>query len=158
MGVITGNMRDLLLNKEFHLKILLEEWDTRGKSPVKWRAGTLYEEAVSHLGLCASIFSCLLFCLLFYCRLVFIACHFVTACIKLSSVGETCYKIRFKQTPLKGKSLGTRRHSRKFWVGVYRRGLQTLTLFKTRIVHFANLFKTRQAISRPWFISFYTQN
>ena len=35
MGVITGNMRDLLLNKEFHLKILLEEWDTRGKSPVK---------------------------------------------------------------------------------------------------------------------------
>ena len=41
------------VNKEFHVKILLEEWDTRGKSPVKQRAGTLYEEAVSHLGLCA---------------------------------------------------------------------------------------------------------
>ena len=51
----------------------------------------------------------------FYCRLVFIACHFVMACIKLSSVGGNCYKIRFKQTPSKGKSLGTRRHSRKVW-------------------------------------------
>ena len=30
---------------------------------------------------------------------------------------------------------------REVWVGVCRRGLQTLTLFKTKSVHFATLFK-----------------
>ena len=34
-------------------------------------------------------------------------------------------------------------HLREVWVGVCLRGLQTLTLFKTKSVHFATLFKTR---------------
>ena len=34
-------------------------------------------------------------------------------------------------------------HLREVWVGVCRRGLQTLTLFKTKSVHFATLFKRR---------------
>ena len=33
--------------------------------------------------------------------------------------------------------------SREVWVEMYRRGLQTQTLFKTKIAHFATLFKTR---------------
>ena len=33
-------------------------------------------------------------------------------------------------------------HSREVWVEVCRRDLQTPTLFKTKIVHFATLFKT----------------
>ena len=115
---------------------------TKSWNPVRRRCFSLGS-------LCLNFF--LLAFLFFFinCRLVFIACHFVMACIKLSSVEENCYKIRFKQTPLKGKSLRTRRHSRKVWVVVCRRGLQTLTLLKTKIVHFATLFKTRQAISRP---------
>jgi len=34
-------------------------------------------------------------------------------------------------------------HLREVWVGVCRRDLQTLTLFKTKSVYFATLFKTR---------------
>ena len=34
-------------------------------------------------------------------------------------------------------------HLREVWVGVCHRGLQTLTLLKTKSVHFATLFKTR---------------
>ena len=34
-------------------------------------------------------------------------------------------------------------HSNDVWVEVCRRGLETLTLFKTKIFHFATLFKTR---------------
>ena len=33
-------------------------------------------------------------------------------------------------------------HLREVWVGVYGRGFQTLTLFKTKSVHFATLSKT----------------
>ena len=33
--------------------------------------------------------------------------------------------------------------SREVWVEMYRRGLQTQTLFKTKIAHFATLFKTQ---------------
>ena len=38
---------------------------------------------------------------------------------------------------------GGERHLREVRVGVCRRGLQTLTVFKTKSVHFATLFKTR---------------
>ena len=34
-------------------------------------------------------------------------------------------------------------HSNEVWVEVWRRGLETPTLFKTKIFHFATLFKTR---------------
>lgn len=38
---------------------------------------------------------------------------------------------------------GTGEHSKEVLVEVSCRGLETLTLFKTKIVHFATLFKTR---------------
>ena len=41
------------------------------------------------------------------------------------------------------QQVSTRGHLTEVWVGVCRRGLQTLTLFKTKSVHFATLFKTR---------------
>ena len=41
---------------------------------------------------------------------------------------------------------GTEFLSREVWVEVYRRSLQNLTLFKTKIAHFAILFKTRDLI------------
>ena len=42
-----------------------------------------------------------------------------------------------------------RGHSREILVEVCRRCLQIPTLFKSKIVHFATLFKTRDLISRP---------
>lgn len=44
---------------------------------------------------------------------------------------------------------------REVWVEVYPRSLQNLTLFKTKIAHFAILFKTRDLIICVWFVSFY---
>ena len=41
-----------------------------------------------------------------------------------------------------GGAGGGGRHSKKVWVELCRRGLQTPTLFKTKIAHFASLFKT----------------
>ena len=41
---------------------------------------------------------------------------------------------------------GTEFLSREVWVEEYRRSLQNLTLFKTKIAHFAILFKTRDLI------------
>ena len=80
---------------------MLEKWDARGKSTVKWRAGTLHE------GTCCSVWSfCLDFLAFFYFLLLYsLAVHFVIAYIKLSSVGGE-----------KGGSRG--------WVGLCRRGLQ----------------------------------
>ena len=49
-------------------------------------------------------------------------------------------------------------HSREVWVEVCRQGLQTLTLFKTKIAHFATLFKTRGTTFWPWFVLFCIQN
>ena len=37
-------------------------------------------------------------------------------------------------------------HSREVWIVVYRQSLQNLTLFKTKIAHFATFFKTRDLI------------
>ena len=36
--------------------------------------------------------------------------------------------------------------SREVWVGVCCQGLQTLTLFKAKSIHFATLFKTRDLL------------
>ena len=54
-----------------------------------------------------------------------------------------------KQRWREGRSFGIKNlhlipggHSREFWVELCRRGLQTLTLSKTKIAHFATLFKT----------------
>ena len=43
-------------------------------------------------------------------------------------------------------------HWREVWVELCRRGLQTLTLCKTKIVHFVALFKAIQLIKWPLFI------
>ena len=42
-----------------------------------------------------------------------------------------------------------RGHPREVWVGVCHWGLQTLTLFKTKSVHFATLFKAKDLFSWP---------
>ena len=44
-------------------------------------------------------------------------------------------------------------HWTEFWKEVCRRGHQTLTLFKTKILHFATMFMTYDLPSWSWFIS-----
>ena len=44
------------------------------------------------------------------------------------------------------------------WVEVSCQGHHTLTLFKTKIVHFATLLTTRDLIFWPWFILFHVWN
>ena len=54
--------------------------------------------------------------------------------------GMTCQKPVTKRNTFGGGWGGA--HSREVWVELCRGGLQTPTLFKTKIAHFATLFKT----------------
>ena len=60
-----------------------------------------------------------------------------------------------EQATLVGPGWG---HSRKVWVELCRRGLQTPTLFKTKIAHFASLFNTGDTTFWSWFFLFCIQN
>ena len=59
---------------------------------------------------------------------------------------------------MKQKNTGGSTHGIKFGWRCARRSLQNLTLFKTKMAHFAPLFKARDLILWLWIVSFCIQN
>ena len=59
---------------------------------------------------------------------------------------------------MKQKNAGGSTHGIKFGWRCARRSLQNLTLFKTKMAHFAPLFKARDLILWLWIVSFCIQN